>query len=270
VGAGSDEMIMLTTKAFALNSQGMMTVSPTYSLYEIVSSHYGIPFVNVSRGDQFGFPLEEACQAARHAAVNWLCVPSNPLGLRDSDQDIEALLESTDGIVVIDAAYAEYSGDFWADWVDRHPNLIVLRTLSKAFALAGIRVGYSISSESNTLRLEAVRPPGSISILSNQIAVRALTHREDMQKRVKQAHIEIRQWEKEFRALGFTILQSSTNFLLSHVGPHARQIAQTLMWEKGMVVRSFKEGSQLEEYLRMSNRNPEDNERLTQSLKQLL
>ena len=150
----------------------------------------------------------------------WLCVPNNPTGRRDTDDEIEAVLEASAGVVVIDAAYAEFTGDRWAPWVERWPNLVVLGTLSKAFSLGGIRVGYAITAPPLAAELHRCRPPGSVSSLSAAIASRRC------------AGPRMRGWSaslpmaavsspEALAELGWVMLPGVCNFVLGRVGPGA-------------------------------------------------
>ncbi len=173
-GAGVDELIGLAALAFLPAGGSAVAAEPTYTLYRIATMQRGGTFTALTRrAPDFGLPAALA-DAAATADLTWLCVPHNPTGRREPDQAIAAVIEAASGTVVVDAAYAQFAGDRWAPLVERHRNLVVLHTLSKAFGLAGIRVGYSLSSPELAARLHAVRPPGSISTGSAALAIRAL------------------------------------------------------------------------------------------------
>ncbi len=125
-GAGVDEIILLIAKAYLGRGRRACTVAPTYPLYEIATAQHGGEFVEVSyEPPDFGFPERAIGEAAETSDVTWLCVPNNPTGHRAPDRAIADVVEAARGIVVIDAAYAEFTDDRWAPWVERYDNVIV-------------------------------------------------------------------------------------------------------------------------------------------------
>jgi histidinol-phosphate aminotransferase len=217
----------------------------------------------------FGFPIDAVIDAARDAEIVWLCVPSNPIGNRPSDEDVAAVIAATDGLVVLDAAYAEFSGDDWAPWFDRYHNLLVLHTLSKAYGLAGARVGYGLGHPDLVAALDGVRPPGSISSLSVVLAVASLGAPDRMQSVVVAITEERVRLAGRLEDVGLRVLPSSTNFLLCEVGPQALSVADELMRE-GLVARTFPEGSPLASYLRFTVRSSQAHDRLLSALQRRL
>jgi histidinol-phosphate aminotransferase len=204
--------------------------------------------------------------AARRADLVWLCVPNNPTGLRDADDAIERVIAATAGIAVIDGAYAEFTGERWAPWLERHPNLVVLGTLSKAFAVAGARVGYSLSSPELAAELHRRRPPGSLSSLSAAIGERALADPAWAQANVAAVSAERERLAAELETRGFRTVPSVTNFILAEYGRGALDLAERLMWEDGLVVRTYATSPTLNLYLRFTVRSPAENDRLLAAL----
>ncbi len=263
-------MIDLCAKTF-LPPGGRSVISPpTYPLYRIAGAHRDAETIEVGRRPpEFSLDLPAMVEAAGRADLVWLCVPNNPTGGRDADRILGEVMESCPGVVVLDAAYAEFAGDRWAGWLDRFPNLIVLGTLSKAFGLASIRVGYAIASVDRAAMLHARRPPGSVSSISAALAARALDEPHSMQERVEAIIRERERLSESLDALGLEVRPTSTNFVLARVGGGAGEVAARLMWERGMVVRSFTAGP-LAEHLRFTVRNPQENHRLLTALQEVL
>jgi histidinol-phosphate aminotransferase len=269
-GAGADELILLAGRAFLAPGQTSVAAVPTYPLYGIATAQVRgklIPIEAPAPG--FGFPADEVIAAARQAEVVWLCVPSNPIGNRPTDDDIASVIAATDGVVVLDAAYAEFSGDDWPPWVDRYHNLLVLHTLSKAYGLAGTRVGYGLGHPDLIAALDAVRPPGSIASLSIELAVSALNAPHRMQSTVAALAEERNCLAERLAALGLRVLPSQTNFLLCEVGSRAREVAASLMTE-GLVARTFPSESPLGSYLRFTVRTRGAHDRLLSALQRSL
>jgi histidinol-phosphate aminotransferase len=264
-GAGIDEIIGLVGRAFLARGLRATAVTPTYPLYGIASSQRQAEFITVPYGSGFEYPSEAFGEAAQTSDVTWLCVPNNPTGDRIPDETIASIISQAKGIVMIDAAYAEFVGDDWVPWIERYDNLIVAYTLSKAFGLAGLRVGFSVSAPKLADRLDSVRPPGSISTMSAELASVALAEPQRMQRRVERLKKERTRLADSLSKLGITPRRSATNFLLSDIGSQAPQIAEMLMAE-GLVVRRFPDDHPLANFLRFTVRAPDENDRLIDAL----
>ena len=270
-GAGVDEIILLIAKAHLGRGRRSAAVTPTYPLYEIATAQVGAEFAGVSwLAPDFRFPLDAIGEAAETSDVTWLCVPNNPTGHRVNDAAIAEVISAARGTVVIDAAYAEFSGDRWAPWVERYDNLIVCHTMSKGFGLAALRVGFAMTTPDRASELDAVRPPGSIASISAELAESALVDASRMRRHVDRIVRERHRFAEELTAAGLSVVpDSQTNFLLCHVGPHAREVAGDLM-TSGLVVRAFPSGGPLEEFLRFTVRARDENARLIAGLTPLL
>jgi len=269
-GAGADELILLSARAFLQPGQVAVAVTPTYPLYRIACAQVDAVFKQVPAvAPTFEIPLNELLEAARDADLVWLCVPNNPTAADMSPEAVDTVIAATDGIVVVDAAYAEFAGTDWTEQVTQHSNLIVLRTLSKAFALAGARVGYAMGHPSLIDRIDAMRPPGSIASISAVLAEAAL-RRPDLAARTVETLANAREvLAGALGGLGFRVLPSEVNFLLCEVGAQAGVIAARLR-ARGLVVRTFPAEHGLEEYLRFTVRSREQNERLITTLREEL
>ncbi len=264
-GAGIDELILLIAKTFLGPGTRAAAVVPTYPLYEIASSHHGGEFIGAPYDDLLGFPGETIGRLAETADVVWLCVPNNPTGDRVEDANISHIVRRTRGIVVIDAAYAEFIGDDWTRWVERYDNLLILHTMSKAFGLAGLRVGFAMGRPELIEALDAARPPGSIATMSAELAAVALGEPQRMRRAVRRIVDERERLADALGALGFSVAPSTTNFILCHVGPHARDLATRILAE-GLIVRTYAADHVLGEFLRFTVRSPSDNHRLIDTM----
>lgn len=266
-GAGADELILLSARAFLAPGEKSVTATPAYPLYRIATAQVrGEEIAVEATPPGFGFPADAVIAAARDAEIVWMCVPSNPLGNRPTDEEVAAVIAATDGVVILDAAYAEFSGDDWVPWVDRYHNLLVLRTMSKAYGLAGARVGFGLGHPDLIAAIDEVRPPGSLSSLSVDLAVAALAAPDRMRSVVDTIADERTRLAGRLEDVGLRVLPSMTNFLLCEVGPHALAVADELMKE-GLVVRTFPKGSPLDSYLRFTVRSPHAHDRLLAALR---
>lgn len=265
-GAGADEMILLVARAWLGAATVAAAESPTYALHRIATLQAGAGLDEVSRGKpDAAFPVAAMAAAASRAAVTWLCVPHNPLGDRPDDGDVTRVADAAAGITVVDAAYAEFAGDRWGPFVAGRSDAIVLGTLSKAFGLAGARVGYAIAPPELAATLDALRPPGSISAPSVALAMRGLAEIGWMEEHVARMIALREALAAGLRDLGLAPLRSATNFVLVPVGPRAASISGVLM-DRGIVVRSFPTAHPLAEYLRLSVRLPDQQDRMLEAL----
>lgn len=261
IGAGLDELILLAAMAFLQPGDHAVMVEPTYSLHRIATTRTrAIPIEVPLIPPDFDVDADRLLTAATGAALTWLCVPNNPTGTRFGDDLVRGVVEATPGVTILDAAYAEVAGDQWSGWLEDHPRLVVMQTMSKAFGLAGARVGYAIADPGLIGVFDDVRPPGSVSSISVDLAMAALGDLAGMRRRVEETRGERSRLFGLLVDLGLEPVLSHANFLLCSIGPSAPRLADALMSE-GLVVRSYGSGP-LREHLRFTVRSPEEDDRL--------
>lgn len=275
-GAGADEILDLCTKAF-LPAGGAAVVSvPTYAMYRVHAEQRGggviaVPRLGPERGWAMDLPAVRA--AARRAALVWVCNPNNPTGAAEPAGAVESLLAgveedaAADGrpapAVVVDEAYVEFSGASVVPLRQRHPNLVVVRTASKAYALAGLRVGFAIASAATAARIARFRPPGSIATVSATVVARALREPAEMEANVARVLAERPRLAAGLAASGWAPLPSVTNFLLLDLATPGRAEAAALaLMRRGLVPRTFGHGHPLAHCLRVTVRDAAGNDRL--------
>ncbi len=261
VGAGADEILDLIAKAYLDATAPVVLSHPTYPMFRILTEMAGgsideVRAINLHL-DRRGF-LEHV----RGARLSWLCNPNNPTGELLPLDFVEEVALATDGVLVVDEAYFETSGVTALPLIERMPNLVVVRTLSKAFGLAGVRVGYALAGAAISDALRRVRPPGSISVVSAALGVQALTDLDGMRARVQQVKDERARLRRGLQAVDLEVRDSAANFLLVQTG---RSAAPALL-KKGLVVRTFPPTSVLAEFIRVTVRRPEENDRLVAAL----
>jgi histidinol-phosphate aminotransferase len=290
VGAGADEILDLVGKAFIPPGGRAIIPTPTYAMFGVVTSQRLATVVPVPRlrGEGFamdgpairaaadgsaGDPSGRAGRAGRPADVVWLCSPNNPTALPEPDGDIAELLagllaDATAAgreapVVVLDEAYAEFIGTSLADLRFDYPRLVVVRTLSKAYALAGLRVGFAIARPDLIEALAVYRPPGSLSVVS--VAVGEALLRDDDVAREAVARItpERERFAAALTAAGWTVLPSRTNFLLVDLATAERAAAVTeALLRRGIVPRTYPAEHPLAAYLRLTVRDVDQDDRL--------
>jgi histidinol-phosphate/aromatic aminotransferase/cobyric acid decarboxylase-like protein/imidazoleglycerol phosphate dehydratase HisB len=190
----------------------------------------------------------------------WSCVPHNPTGADATEDD----LRERDGLVVIDQAYVEFGGRDLSPLVRDRPNTVVVRTFSKAFALAGARIGYVLAPPAIARRLDAIRPPASISSFSVALAGIALREAGEMRARAAATVAERDRMATALRSAGLGVRDSCANFLLVDVGEPAAAVSKRLL-EQGLVVRTFADPL-LAEQIRISPATPADDDALLAAL----
>jgi len=262
VGAGADEVLDLIAKAYIDGAAPAVISRPTYPMFAVLTEMAGgaidaVPAVDL-RVDRQAF-----LDRARRARLTWLSNPNNPTGELLPFDYVEALAGATAGILVLDEAYYEMSGVTGLPLIDRLPNVVVVRTLSKAFGLAGARVGYALAGPAISDALRRVRPPGSISVVSAALAIQSLSDLKGMRDGVERIRTERARLQHELIALGLEVRESAANFLLVRAG---RQLAPVLL-RAGLVVRTFPAGLVLADFIRVTVRRPEENARLIDALK---
>ncbi len=271
VGCGADEVLDIIAKTFLSPGSGSVVPVPTYSMYAVLTQQRGAVLRSVPRrGPEDGFVLDLPAtrSALGDAGVVWLCAPNNPTGSAEARSDIEALLEVGASLpaggpaIVVDEAYIEFHPGSLVDLRERYPALIVVRTMSKAFALTGLRIGYAVAARSTIEQLERLRPPGSVNTLSAKAAAVALR-----QPEVAAANAAALGREREWLAarlaeLGLPPTPSVTNFLLCPIGtPAEADAANEALLRGGIVVRTFGPDTPLAGYLRFTVRDRPQNER---------
>lgn len=269
-GAGADELILLAARGLLAAGDTALQIAPTYPLYEIATaqSEAGLISLELAPPD-FAIPYGDLIDALPGCSLVWLCSPNNPTGARLDLSRLSTILQSTGGVIVVDAAYAEFTSDDWAPLVREHDNLLVIRTLSKAFGLAGARVGYGLASPAIVDVIDGVRPPGSIGSPSAALGAAALERPDRMRRAVH----ELNQWREDLveilEGFGFATVPANTNFVLCEVGHRAGELSDGLR-ARGLVVRDYPEGSPLGGHLRFTVRTPEAHARLRAAISALL
>jgi histidinol-phosphate aminotransferase len=261
VGAGADEILDLIAKAYIDATARVVLSHPTYPMFRIITEMAGGSIDQV-RAINLHLDRRAYLEHARGARLSWLCNPNNPTGELLPLDFVQEVSLASEGVVVVDEAYFETSGVTALPLIEHLPNLVVVRTLSKAFGLAGVRVGYAVAGPAISDALRRVRPPGSISVVSAALGAQALSDVDGMRQRVEEIKEERARLRRGLGALDLEVRDSAANFLLVQTG---RSAAPALL-KKGLVVRTFPATSLLAEFIRVTVRLPEENDRLVAAL----
>jgi histidinol-phosphate aminotransferase len=283
VGAGADEILDIVAKAFLPAGGSAVVPSPTYAMYRILTEQrpatvISVPRLNPAAGYALDLPAIRA--AAAGADLVWLCSPNNPTGLAEPAGTIEKLLEqvaedaSAAGrpapAVVLDEAYAEFGGASLVGLRGLYPRLLVIRTLSKAYALAGLRVGFAIAQPETIAAVAPYRPPGSVSVVSVSIAADVLEDHAILGANLSRTVAERERLAAGLREAGWQVGPSVTNFLLVDLGTPERAgwVAEALL-SRGLVPRTFGPGHPLASHLRITVRDEAQDDRLIAAAREL-
>lgn len=265
LGNGSDELIDLILKVFGGPS---LAFTPGFSEYRICSQTLGLEYSEVRLNPDFSLPADEFVEAAEKANVVFLASPNNPTGSTVEESDIKRVLD-TGKIVVVDEAYYEFYGETIVPLVNEYSNLIVLRTFSKAFGLAGLRVGYAVACRELIGLLNRVKPPFNVNSLAHEKALVALEDLEYLKSTVEEIKGDRRllynALNKKYRAF-----PSEANFVLADVSPMTAKEFYDKMFEKGFIVREFGEFPGFSgQYVRVTVGTTEENQKFIEALDSL-
>ena len=269
---GSNEVLQQVCQAFGGPGRVALGFEPSYSMHPLLAAGTSTGWVSVPRAGDFTLGLEVAVAAVREhrPAITFLTTPNNPTGTVTGLDVVEAVHGATDGMVVVDEAYAEFAATPSAvTLLDRLPRLIVSRTMSKAFALAGARVGYLAASPAVVDALRLVRLPYHLSALTQAAARTALAHADELLGTVEQVKAQRDRMVARIRELGLTVVPTEANFLL--FGPFAQPAAvwQALL-DRGVLVRDVSSGPGLSGWLRVNAGTEPETTSFLQALEEVI
>jgi histidinol-phosphate aminotransferase len=270
LGNGSNDVLELVALAFLGPSLSAVYAQHAFAVYPLATQARGARAIVVPARD-FGHDVEAMASAiADDTRVVWIANPNNPTGTLVASERLEAFLRRVPErvIVVIDEAYNEYlHANLRAPtvaWLKRHPNLVITRTFSKAYGLAGLRVGYALAHPTVADLMNRVRQPFNVNGVALAAAVAALNDMEFVARSYADNLQGMRQIEEAVRALGLEWIPSYGNFITVRVG-RAAEIYKRLL-KRGVIVRPVGGAYQLPEHLRVTIGTAEENERFLSAL----
>jgi len=272
IGNGSDEVLDLIFRAFCEPKEdNVITLPPTYGMYGVLAQLNAVENREVFLTADFQLDVDEILnQVTNQTKIIFLCSPNNPTGNSFSRASIEKIVKSFQGFVVIDEAYIDFSTqESWLTQLDHYPNLIITQTLSKAYGLAGIRIGVLYASPAIIAILNKIKPPYNINSLSQSQAILSLNQsgklKNDLAALLGLRTILI----DELSKLSFVekVFVTDANFILIRVDDANLRYQQLL--SKGIVVRNRSNQPLCENCLRITIGTRKENEQLLTILKQL-
>jgi histidinol-phosphate aminotransferase len=238
---GSNEIIQQVLQAFGGPGRSALGFEPSYSMHPLIAQTTGTRWIAAERANDFGLDADDAAALIRahNPDVVFLTSPNNPTGSATPLDVIEAVCGAAPGMVAVDEAYAEFARDPAAtalSLLPRFPRLVVVRTMSKAFALAGARVGYLAADPGVVEALLLVRLPYHLSAVTQAVALAALRHSAELQSSVTTLRAERDEMVRNLRALGLTAPESDANFVLFGRFADRRAVWQSLL-DRGVLIR---------------------------------
>ena len=272
LGNGSDEVLDLIFRVFCEPKvDTVIVLPPTYGMYEVLANTNDVKILNISLLDNYQPNVDEILKAQNsQTKLLFLCSPNNPTANSFNADKIETLIKKFTGIVIIDEAYIDFSSqESWIGRLNEFPNLIVIQTLSKAYGLAGIRLGACYSSTKIISILNKIKPPYNVNQLTQQTALKALQNSIKTNNEIAIIISERNKLKTDLEEISFImkVYPSDANFLLVKVDNAIVRYNQLV--EYGIIVRNRTNQPICENCLRFTVGTKEENKKLMKTLKLL-
>jgi histidinol-phosphate aminotransferase len=272
LGNGSDEVLDLLFRAFCEpNLDNVITLPPTYGMYGVLANINAVANREVLLSTDFEPEIDAILGAVDdNTKMIFLCSPNNPTGNTFSDESVVTLLQNFKGLVVIDEAYIDFSKkQSWLNELDEYPNLIITQTLSKAYGLAGIRLGICYASSAIIGVLNKIKPPYNVNELTQQRALERLADKEKIQLEIDSIIIQREDLLKVLDKVKFVskIYPTEANFVLIKVDDATKRYNELIA--KGIVIRNRTTQPLCENTLRLTIGTAEENQKLMEALKSI-
>ncbi|MEM3550417.1 MAG: histidinol-phosphate transaminase [Candidatus Bathyarchaeia archaeon] len=273
VGSGVDELLDLISKKFVVKGANTLIVEPTYYMYSFFVNLYKGNKIDVLLKPNFELDVDRILSLKNNASLLILCSPNNPTGNQFNEDDVKALLEEFKGLIVIDETYVEFAKYSLLPMVKKFDNLIVLRTFSKAFGMAGMRAGFIVANPSVTRCLREVMLPFNVNTVTQKMIVLALKNYSYFKGRINQIICE-REWlfEKLRQIEGVKPYPSDTNFILTRItkGEMSSSNMRELLRKKNVLVRDRGASPLLDNCIRVSVGTRKMNKTFLNTLEEVL
>jgi histidinol-phosphate aminotransferase len=272
LGNGSDEVLDLIYRAFCEPKQdSVITLPPTYGMYKVLANINNIEEKEVFLNESFEPKVEEILKAANeNSKILFLCSPNNPSGNSFSNEAVEELLIKFNGLVVIDEAYIDFSAQqSWLTRLNEFPNLIITQTLSKAYGMAGIRLGICYASTEIITVLNKLKPPYNVNELTQQKALKRLLTKNKVQNEINDILEQRSKLIEKLKEISFVekIYPTDANFVLVKVDDAVKRYNQLI--ERGIVIRNRTTQPLCENTLRFTIGTKKENKLLMKALKEI-
>ena len=271
VGNGSDQIIDLILSNFASKETKILTSDPTFGFFEERCKLYSIPTIKIPFDKDMTLNLEKFLLNSKKSNILYLDSPNNPTGFQFQRKQIEKLIKEFEGPVIIDEAYVEFSDYSIVDMTKKFNNLVVLRTLSKSFGLAGLRIGYFLTNkkivDTFTRVIQYPYPLNTVGIEVGVLALQQSKYFTDVVELVKRERLRIIEKLREMKV--FEVFDSRANFVLFAAGGSSQRIHKALI-EQGIVIKNLGKVGTHEGCLRVTVGSQDMNSRFLTGIRDLL
>ena len=267
VGNGSSELLDLCVKTFVDTNELILSLDPTFSMYSIYAKIVNSRYIGAGEGNDFTINVDDVIKSIEEndPKLTIICNPNNPTGTTIKRDDVLRIVKSTDNVVIVDEAYMEFSNESVVDEIENYDNLIVVKTMSKAFSMAGIRTGYLIANEELVKTIEKVRPPYNLNSISALLATKALKQKEKMLSYVENLKVEREKIYEKLIDMGVKAYKSGANFVF--FSSKVDNLAEKLI-DNDVLIRKF--GGKLDNYYRVTVGSPKENEAFLNAMKKIV
>jgi histidinol-phosphate aminotransferase len=267
VGNGSDDLLTMIIRACSEPGRGVVYPMPTYVLYRTLAQIQGADYVEVPYHEDYTLPVEQLIEAG--GAVTFVASPNSPSGTVAPMEQLEKLAAQLSGVLVIDEAYVDFAESNALELVKTYDNVIVLRTLSKGYSLAGLRLGFGVANPSLLEGLIKVKDSYNVDAVACAIGAAAIADRNHTTANAQKIKASRSQMADALQQLGFNVLPSQANFLLAQFPSGNAESLYKSLKERGILVRYFNQ-PRLTDKLRITVGTPEQNEALIKALGEIL
>lgn len=272
LGNGSDEVLDLLFRAFCEPKRdNVITLPPTYGMYGVLANINAVDNREVLLSEEFQPQVEKILETVdQNTKIIFLCSPNNPTGNSFSDESVVYLLQKFNGLVVIDEAYIDFSKkESWINEFDEYPNLIITQTLSKAYGMAGIRLGICYASSAIIAVLNKIKPPYNVNELTQQRALKRLLTKNKVRNEIDKILEQREKLMGKLKSISFIeeIYPTEANFILIKVDDANKRYNELI--SKGIVIRNRTTQPLCENCLRLTVGTTSENIKLIKALKEL-
>ncbi len=266
-GNGSDEMLDVIFKTFTNMGDNSVVPVPSYTLYDYFVKLNGGKAIEVDLTEDFQLDVDAIVR--QDAKVVIMPSPNNPTGNCFRPKDIEEVLSRFDGVVVVDEAYAEYSDNPFVKRVEEFDNLVVLRTFSKAYAMAALRVGYAVTNRNLADMMMCVKIPYSLNMVSEGAAIAAVKDQDFVRRSVEMVREQRPKLDAGLRKLGFETFPSDSNFIMAR-SPIDHKVLVDGLKARGVLIRDFGAKRRTENCVRTTVGTEQDNALLLEKAEEVI
>lgn len=267
VGNGSSELLDLCVKTFIDSNELILSLDPTFPMYSIYAKIVNSRYIGVGEGNDFTIDVDSVIKSIKenNPKLTIVCNPNNPTGTVIKRDEVLKIVKSTDEIVIVDEAYMEFSNESVVDEIENYKNLIVVKTLSKAFSMAGIRTGYLIANEELVKTVEKVRPPYNLNSISAFLATKALEQKDKVLSYVEELKKEREKVYKSLLDMNIKAFPSGTNFIF--FCSDVKDLEDKLVKED-VLIKKF--GGKLDNHYRVTIGTESENNAFIEAMKKLV